>query len=28
VTSVLAGAAVLALGTTLWAVRPARDQPL
>jgi basic amino acid/polyamine antiporter, APA family len=28
VTSVLAGAAVLGLGTTLWAVRPARDQPL
>ena len=28
VTSVLAGAAVLGLGTILWAVRPARDQPL
>ena len=28
VTSVLAGAAVLAVGTILWAVRPARDQPL
>jgi APA family basic amino acid/polyamine antiporter len=28
VTSVLAGAAVLGLGTAVWAVRPARDQPL
>jgi basic amino acid/polyamine antiporter, APA family len=28
VTSVLAGAAVLGVGTILWAVRPARDQPL
>jgi basic amino acid/polyamine antiporter, APA family len=28
VTSVLAGAAVLGLGAALWAVRPARDQPL
>jgi APA family basic amino acid/polyamine antiporter len=28
VTSVLAGAAVLGLGSAVWAVRPARDQPL
>ena len=28
VTSVLAGAAVLGMGTALWVVRPARDQPL